>query len=106
MTPPDASESLRLVIVEDSEDDARLILHELRRGGYNVTAQRVETPQALASALADGKWDLVISDHNLPQFSAPEALRLVQERARHLPDRKSTRLNSSHSDRSRMPSSA
>lgn len=83
--PAAASESLRLVLVEDSEDDARLILHELRRGGYNVTARRVETPQALASVLADGEWDLVISDHNLPQFSAPEALSLVQARAPDLP---------------------
>jgi signal transduction histidine kinase len=85
MNPADASESLRLVLVEDSEDDARLILRELHRGGYNVTAQRVDTPQALTSVLADGKWDLVISDHKLPQFSAPEALRLVQERAPDLP---------------------
>ena len=85
MKPVDASESLRLVLVEDSEDDARLILHELRRGGFDVTARRVDTPQALASLLADGEWDLVISDHNLPQFSAPEALRLVRERAHYLP---------------------
>jgi DNA-binding NtrC family response regulator len=83
--PADASESLRLVLVEDSEDDARLILHELHRGGYKVTARRVDTPHALASVLADGEWDLVISDHNLPQFSAPAALRLVRERARDLP---------------------
>lgn len=85
MKPADARESLRLVLVEDSEDDARLILHELRRGGYNVTARRVDTPQDLASVLADGEWDLVISDHNLPQFSAPEALTIVRERARDLP---------------------
>jgi signal transduction histidine kinase len=83
--PTDVSESLRLVLVEDSEDDARLILQELCRGGYTVTARRVDTPQALASVLADGEWDLVISDHNLPQFSAPEALRVVRERGRDLP---------------------
>lgn len=44
VTPADASESLRLVLVEDSEDDARLILHELHREGFNVTARRVDTP--------------------------------------------------------------
>jgi two-component system cell cycle sensor histidine kinase/response regulator CckA len=60
-------------------------VHELRRGGYNVTARRVDTAQALARVLADGEWDLVISDHNLPQFSAPEALRLVREHFRDLP---------------------
>jgi two-component system cell cycle sensor histidine kinase/response regulator CckA len=83
--PPDASESLRLVLVEDSEDDAHLILHQLRRGGYFVTARRVDTALALASVLAEGEWDLVISDHNLPQFSAPEALGLVREHSRDLP---------------------
>ena len=85
MKAADASESLRLVIVEDSEDDARLILRELRRGGYDVTARRVDTAQALASVLDEGEWDLVISDYNLPQFIAPEALRLVRERTRYLP---------------------
>jgi signal transduction histidine kinase len=85
VSPAGAGESLRLVLVEDLEDDARLILRELRRGGFDVTARRVDTPEALASVLSDGEWDLVISDHNLPQFSAPEALRLVQERAPGLP---------------------
>ncbi|HUP40157.1 MAG TPA: response regulator [Vicinamibacterales bacterium] len=80
-----ATQSIRLALVEDSEDDAHLILHELRRSGYTVTAQRVETAQALTSLLADGEWDLVISDHNLPQFSAPEALRLVRAHARYIP---------------------
>lgn len=79
------SQLLRLVLVEDSEDDSQLILRELRRGGFTVTAERVETPQALATVLDEGEWDLVISDHNLPLFSAPEALRLVQERASYLP---------------------
>jgi two-component system, cell cycle sensor histidine kinase and response regulator CckA len=83
--PSSAASALRLVLVEDSEDDAQLVLHELRRSGYSVTAERVETPQALATVLAEGEWDLVISDHNLPQFSAPEALRLVRDHARYLP---------------------
>jgi signal transduction histidine kinase len=50
-----------------------------------VAATRVETPQALAGILDDGGCDLVISDHNLPEFSAPEALRLVQQGGRHIP---------------------
>ena len=78
-------ESLRVILVEDSEDDARLVLRELSSGGYDVTAQRVDTPQALLDALDAGQWDLVISDHNLPQFSAPEALRVIQEQGCDLP---------------------
>ena len=85
MTSADASEPLRLVIVEDSEDDARLVVRELGRGGYHVHAQRVETRHDLSRTLADGEWDLVISDHDLPEFSAPEALSLVQSDPRHLP---------------------
>jgi signal transduction histidine kinase len=76
---------LRVLIVEDSEDDTTLLLAELRRGGYDVTWQRVETGEELAVELAGKAWDLVISDHNLPQFGAPEALSLVRERAGDLP---------------------
>jgi two-component system, cell cycle sensor histidine kinase and response regulator CckA len=78
--------SLRVVLVEDSEDDARLIVRALRRGGYaDVIAERVDTPEALESRLANAEWDVVISDHNLPQFSAPEALSIVRERVPDLP---------------------
>lgn len=76
---------LRVLIVEDSEDDASLLLAELRRGGYSVTWQRVETGEALKVQLAADTWDLVISDHSLPQFNAPEALSIVRERAGDLP---------------------
>ena len=79
-SPADTRDTLRLLLVEDSEDDARVIVRELRRGGYEVDPRRVETPETLEGALDDGPWDLVISDHNLPGFSAPEALRLVQKR--------------------------
>ena len=76
---------LRVLIVEDSEDDVSLLLAELRRGGYDVSWQCVETGDALAAQLAADTWDLVISDHNLPHFSAPAALRIVRERAGDLP---------------------
>jgi DNA-binding NtrC family response regulator len=72
-------ERLRVVIVEDSENDFDLIERELRRGGFDVVACRVETPEALTNALAQQEWDLVISDHNLPRFSGPEALGAVQQ---------------------------
>ena len=57
-----SSRALRVLIVEDSEDDAVLLLAELRRGGYDMTWQRVETGQGLKDQLAATTWDLVISD--------------------------------------------
>src|SRR5574341_70491 len=76
---------LRVLIVEDSEDDARLLLRELRRGGYNVTHERVDTAEALNAALDQQVWDIVISDYSLPQFSGPAALALVQKKGLDLP---------------------
>jgi signal transduction histidine kinase/DNA-binding response OmpR family regulator len=76
---------MRLMLVEDSPDDAELILRELRRGGFAVEPERVETGAALSRALADGIWDLVIADYNLPQFSGLEALALVRATGLDLP---------------------
>jgi two-component system cell cycle sensor histidine kinase/response regulator CckA len=80
-----SSKALRVLIVEDSEDDAALAVAELRRGGYDVTWQRVDTGSALEAQLTTHTWDVVISDHSLPQFCAPDALRVVRERAGDLP---------------------
>ena len=76
---------LRLLLVEDSADDADLILRELRRAGYDPTCERVQTAAELKAALARGPWDLVIADYVLPHFSAPGALALVQESELDLP---------------------
>jgi two-component system cell cycle sensor histidine kinase/response regulator CckA len=65
---------LRVLMVEDSEDDAELILRELRRGGFDVTHRRVETADAMREALAGKPWDIVLSDFSMPEFSAPGAL--------------------------------
>jgi len=72
--------SLRLLIIEDAEDDALLLVRELRKGGYVPDFVRVETPQELKSALEDGPWDAVFSDYNLPAFTGLDALRMVRER--------------------------
>jgi len=69
---------LRLLLVEDSEDDALLLLRELRRGGFTITHQRVDTAVALRAALQLQEWDLVISDHSMPNFSGTAALQLVR----------------------------
>jgi PAS domain S-box-containing protein len=64
-----------VLIVEDSEDDALLLLRELERGGYEPIHERVDTPEELRRALAEGgPWDVVLSDWRMPRFEAPEAL--------------------------------
>src|SRR6267143_4477567 len=71
---------LRVLIAEDSEDDARLLLRELQRGGYQPTHERVDTPSAMALALDRHPWDLVIGDYSMPAFSGPAALALLRAR--------------------------
>ena len=70
---------LRVLIIEDSEEDTQLLLRELRRGGYDVESQRVETAEAMRSALTQRTWDLILSDYSLPKFSAPQALEVLKE---------------------------
>jgi len=71
---------LRLLLIEDSEDDALLLVRELKRGGYDVMHRRVETAKAMHEALDFGSWDLVMSDHSMPGFSGTEALELLRNR--------------------------
>ncbi len=79
------SKPLRALFVEDSEDDALLIMRELGRGEYSVTSKRVETPEAMAATLDQEKWDLVISDYAMPHFSGLAALELLKEKGLDLP---------------------
>lgn len=73
------SKPLRLLIVEDSEDDALLLVRELRRAAYDVGFERVDTPEAMTSALAGRTWDLVIADYSMPHFNGIEAMELLQK---------------------------
>jgi two-component system, cell cycle sensor histidine kinase and response regulator CckA len=73
------SQPLRILLIEDMESDAELILRALRGGGFELEHLRVDTPQAMTAALADRPWDLVISDFTMPQFSGLDALALLQE---------------------------
>ena len=68
---------LHVLMVEDSESDAVLLLRELQRGGYAVTHERVETEDAMRAALERERWDIVLSDFSMPQFSAARALALI-----------------------------
>jgi two-component system cell cycle sensor histidine kinase/response regulator CckA len=76
---------LRVLVVEDSEDDAALLVRELRRGGYEVSHERVETAPAMTAALDKQEWDLVVSDHSMPHFSGSAALRLLRGKESELP---------------------
>jgi CheY-like chemotaxis protein len=76
---------LRILLVEDSERDAALLLLYLRRGGYEPTIQRVETALSMKVQLDTAQWDVVVSDFNLPGFNAYAALKVLQESGRKLP---------------------
>lgn len=76
---------IRVLMVEDREDDALLILRELRRGGFEVEHRRVETATGTKLALRDGPWDIVLCDYNLPSFDARRALKIVNESGLDLP---------------------
>ena len=78
-------ELLRVLIIEDSEDDSLLMLRELKRGGYEVKHKRVDTPSGMKAALDKHTWDVVLSDHRMPKFSAPAALELLKKKDADLP---------------------
>jgi two-component system, cell cycle sensor histidine kinase and response regulator CckA len=69
---------LRVLIVEDSERDAELLLLELGRCGYEVTSERVQAADTMRTALRE-PWDIILSDYSMPQFDARDALRLRAE---------------------------
>jgi PAS domain S-box-containing protein len=70
---------LRVLLVEDSAEDAERMLAEIRRAGYEPVAERVETRGALVEALRRGGWDVVLSDYNLPEFQGPGALQATKD---------------------------
>lgn len=73
---------LRVVIVEDSEPDAAMVVRHLRRAGFDVHFERVESADAFDAALARGDVDVIVADYQVPGFGGLEALRMVK--ARHL----------------------
>ncbi|WP_075061935.1 GAF domain-containing protein [Ornatilinea apprima] len=76
---------LRVLIIEDSEIDAELIIRQLKRAGYTVQSKIIEDEEQYRAALRDGQWDIIIADYHLPQFSAPAALDILQESGLDIP---------------------
>src|SRR6184192_1721932 len=69
---------LRVLIAEDSESDARLLVRELERAGFDTAYERVDSRTAMQAALDRHPWDLVIGDYSMPEFSGPAALALLR----------------------------
>ena len=76
---------LRVLIVEDCEDDAALLLMELGRGRWDVIHERVDSPQGMAAALKAHSWDLIIADYSMPNFSGLAALAMARQQSADVP---------------------
>jgi signal transduction histidine kinase len=79
------SQTLRVLMVEDSEPDTLLLLRALQRGGFQTLHERVATARELRAALEKNAWDLILADHAMPNFSAVEALSLVKRAGLDIP---------------------
>jgi len=79
------SDPIRVLILEDSTDDALLLLRQLQAGGYDPTVECVETSESLRHALTTHTWDVILADYSLPSLSALEALALVHKLELELP---------------------
>ncbi len=75
---PPSNKPLKALVIEDSELDALLLIEQLKAGGYAPESRRVDNARNLGDALKDRAWDIVFSDHNMPQFSSTAALKMVR----------------------------
>ena len=79
------NDTRHILIVDDSPDDAELTVRALRRGGCDLSYERVDTPEAMQAALVDGNWDLVIADYSMPRFNGLAALKMLRDTGLDLP---------------------
>jgi sigma-B regulation protein RsbU (phosphoserine phosphatase) len=77
--------ALRVLVVEDSEFDARMLISVLRKGGYEPAWERVQTADTMSEALKTKAWDIVLSDYNMPDFNALVALKILQDTGMDIP---------------------
>ena len=85
MMPDNSLKPLKLLLVEDSEDDALLLIRELKQGGYVPEYLRVDSEEDMYVALGNNDWDIVITDHNLPGFGSGRAIEIVSEQGGDVP---------------------
>jgi PAS domain S-box-containing protein len=76
---------LRVLMVENSEDDALLIMRNLKKGGFNPVHERVKTAAAMKKALSEKQWDVILCDYSLPRFNAPSAIAVLKEATLDIP---------------------
>jgi len=76
---------IRVLIIEDSEDDAQLELRQLRLGGYDAQWTRVDSPDGLLAILTEQPWDVILCDYTMPLFDAPRALKILQDSGLDIP---------------------
>ncbi len=78
-------EALAVLIVEDSESDAQIIIRALKKADYQIISEQVETAEEMRAALESREWNIVISDFELPQFDGRAALKELQATKRDVP---------------------
>ena len=76
---------LRVLIAEDSDDDAKLVLRALRKGDFDIEYERVASGNDLKKALDRQEWQIVVSDYRMPGFTGMDALRIVRDRGLEIP---------------------
>ena len=74
------NKSLRVLIIDDSENDALLIISALKKGGYNPLYERVETAASMKKSLKEKRWDVILCDYKMPKFNAPSAIALLKKK--------------------------
>ncbi len=77
--------TLQLLLCEDMENDAAMIVRSLEKGGYGVNCKRVETADEMRQALRMQRWDVIISDYNIPGFGGPQALSVLKASGMDIP---------------------
>jgi signal transduction histidine kinase len=79
------SKPVKVLLIEDSEDDARLAIRMLKRGGFEPSFRRVQDAQALQDALSGEHWDAILSDYRLPAFNGVDALKICRDTGLDIP---------------------
>src|ERR1051326_2048072 len=83
--PSATDQPLRVLVVEDSENDCELLIRQLRRCGFATLVRRVDNGPELRRSLEQDSWDIIITDNKLPAFSGREALAMIRGSGLNIP---------------------